>query len=184
MKRRKPKRCKICPYYKRPRVKGYGSTALGIAFVGEAPGKTEVEEGRPFVGKAGEMLDKILKALKIKRKKCYIDNTISCRPKDNANPKAEAIRLCRKRLWRTLHAGGFKLIVCLGRFAGTEIIGTNFRWGRFRRLPQVGENVVAVALHHPAYYCYRGEDLDGAIQEYRVLKKWIKHPDVFDRKAS
>ena len=186
MKKKKPKRCKKCPYYKRPRVRGYGSTELGIAFIGEAPGEMEVEYGRPFTkeGKAGEMLTKILKALKIKRKKCYIDNTVSCRPPKNANPKAKAIQLCRKRLWRTLMSGDFKLIVCLGRFAGTEIIGPNFRWGRFRRMPQIGENVVAVALYHPAYYCYRGDDLASAIQDYKVLKKWLKHPDVFDRKAS
>jgi len=163
-------------------VKGYGDGELGIAFVGEAPGQTEVEEGRPFVGKAGKMLTDILKALKIRRKKCHITNTILCRPKDNANPQPDAILRCRKRLWRELTGGNFKLIVCLGRFASSAIMGPDFKWGRFRYIPTLGEDVVAVGVYHPMYYCYRGDDLDGAIREYSVIKKWLKHRDVFERK--
>jgi len=175
----KPKRCKKCPYYKQPRVKSSGGNEYGIAMVGEAPGRSEVEEGKPFVGEAGQMLNNILKKLKLKRRKIRTINTVSCRPPKNENPKPEAIARCRKRLWKELINGKFKLIVCLGRFARNEIMGPGAMWGRFRRVEAM-EGTVAVAVKHPAYWNYRGKDLDGAVEEYKIIRKWFKHKDVFD----
>lgn len=103
-------------------VFGEGNPKAELVFVGEGPGKDEDEQGRPFVGKAGKLLDKIINAMGMKREDVYICNVVKCRPPDNRNPEPDEIARCEPFLVKQLKAVSPRVVVCLGLVAAKALL--------------------------------------------------------------
>ena len=139
--------CEKCEYAKTRRhtVFGEGNLHSKIMFIGEGPGKVEDETGRPFVGPAGQLLDKMLAAIDLKREDVYICNVVKCRPPHNAVPKPECVGQCMDYLRMQVRAIAPEIIVCLGKTAVTHVLketgamisihGRIYEKGRFRIIP-------------------------------------------------
>ncbi|MDD5167805.1 MAG: uracil-DNA glycosylase [Syntrophales bacterium] len=143
-------RCLLCSG-RNTIVFGEGNPEAKLVFVGEAPGADEDAQGRPFVGRAGQLLTKIIEAMKLERKDVYICNILKCRPPGNRNPEPEEIEACEPFLIRQLTAIRPKVICALGTFAArtllmTEAPITTLR-GRFHRY----QGIELMPTYHPAY---------------------------------
>ncbi|HEK85586.1 MAG TPA: uracil-DNA glycosylase [Candidatus Aminicenantes bacterium] len=111
--------CRFCPLYKTRTkvVPGEGDRRARLMFVGEAPGRDEDLQGRPFVGRAGQLLTKIIQAMGLSRSQVYIANVIKCRPPENRTPKPEEIKACSPYLLKQIELIKPKVIVALGKVA-------------------------------------------------------------------
>lgn len=133
-------------------VFGYGNTEEPpIAFVGEGPGKDEDEHGFPFVGKAGELLTKMIEAMKMTRDEVYICNAVACRPPGNRNPLKDELSACRPVMESQLKAVRPKVIVALGSTACRQLLQTSDGVGELRRKWHEWEGIPLRATYHPAY---------------------------------
>jgi len=136
-------------------VPGEGSPDTEVVFVGEGPGFNEDRQGRPFVGRAGELLTKFLATLRWKREEVFITNIVKCRPPDNRDPEPDEIAACAPYLKRQLEVLDPALIVTLGRHSlGRFMPGQRISQahGTLRAVdPETGAgNALAFALYHPA----------------------------------
>ena len=126
--------CTRCPLYataKNP-VPGEGNSSADLMLVGEAPGATEDETGRPFVGQAGQLLEKILGAIKLERNDVFICNVLKHRPPGNRNPRPEEVSACSPYLVRQIELIRPKVIVALGTFAAQTLLDTKLSIGKLR----------------------------------------------------
>jgi DNA polymerase len=131
-------------------VFGVGNPNADIVFVGEAPGADEDAQGEPFVGRAGQLLNKILEAIQFKRNEVYICNILKCRPPNNREPQAEEIDQCEPHLWKQLELLKPKIIVCLGRVAGQTLLRTTASLGELRGKVHSYRGMNLVVTYHPA----------------------------------
>ncbi len=117
--------CPMCKLARTRRnaVPGEGQLSAKIMFVGEAPGKSEDEKGRPFVGAAGRILDELLKKAGIERSQVFITNVVKCRPPDNRVPEEDEVAVCRAYLDRQIALIRPKVICVLGRTAYSSLLG-------------------------------------------------------------
>ncbi len=115
-------RCKLCKG-RNSIVFGEGNPKAELVFVGEGPGEQEDLQGRPFVGRAGQLLDKMIEAMGLKREQVYIVNVVKCRPPENRNPEPDEIEKCSPFLFRQLDVLQPKVIVALGKFATQFFLG-------------------------------------------------------------
>jgi DNA polymerase len=120
--------------------------------VGEAPGEQEDQQGEPFVGQAGKLLDNMLAALGLsRREKVYIANVLKCRPPGNRNPEPEEIAQCEPFLRRQVELLKPKIILAVGRFAVQTLLQTTEPIGRLRGRVHRYQDVPVVVTYHPAY---------------------------------
>jgi len=132
-------------------VFGVGDPEARILFIGEAPGADEDAQGEPFVGKAGQLLNKIIAASKLVREQVYICNILKCRPPDNRTPAEDECANCREYLLGQLRVIDPEYIVCLGAVAAQNLLATKFSVGKLRgRFLQYGRAKVLVT-YHPSY---------------------------------
>jgi len=131
-------------------VPGEGDPNARFVVVGEAPGQTEDELGRPFVGKSGDLLTKILEAIGFKREDVFICNVLKHRPPANRNPTPEEIVACRPFLLRQLELLEPKVILALGTFAAQTLLETDSPIGKLRGLEHRYHGIPLVATYHPA----------------------------------
>ncbi len=145
--------CVLCPLCKERKniVFGSGNPQADIVLVGEAPGREEDEQGCPFVGEAGHLLDKILFAMQLSRENVYICNVIKCRPPRNRDPLPNEIASCEQFLKRQLAAIRPQLIITLGRFAAQVLLQTKDPIGRLRGHWREYEGIPVMPTFHPAY---------------------------------
>src|SRR5215510_15104473 len=116
-------RCKLAP--KRTNIVfGSGNPDAELVFVGEAPGFDEDQQGLPFVGRAGQLLTKIIESIDLKRDDVYICNVLKCRPPDNRNPEPDEVGACNPFLRRQLAVIRPKIVCCLGTFAAQTVMQT------------------------------------------------------------
>lgn len=144
--------CKKCPLGK-TRTKfvfGEGAPDAGLVFVGEAPGQDEDLQGRPFVGAAGQLLTKIIEAIRLKRSEVYICNILKCRPPGNRNPLPDEIRQCEPYLRTQLEIIKPRVICALGTFAAQTLLQTNTPISRLRGQIHYYHNIKLVPTYHPA----------------------------------
>lgn len=146
--------CKLCAELAKTRTQtvfGVGSPKARIAFFGEAPGADEDRLGEPFVGRAGKLLTQIIEACTFQREDVYILNTLKCRPPGNRNPTTEENENCRPYFERQLEIVQPEYIVCLGRFAISNLLQSTAPIGKLRGQfhPYRGSKVVVT--YHPAY---------------------------------
>ena len=163
-------------------VFGEGDPKARLLFVGEGPGRDEDLQGRPFVGKAGELLDRMIAALGLTREQTYIANVVKCRPPDNRTPTAEEAQACLRYLHRQIELIQPAVIVTLGATPLRELVGvsegiTRVR-GQWRRV-QVGDREIPVMpTFHPAYVLrqYTQEVRRAVWMDLKAAKDWIDRP--------
>ncbi|MFW5968488.1 MAG: uracil-DNA glycosylase family protein [Persicimonas sp.] len=144
------RRCTLCEN-RTNIVFGTGAAEARLVFVGEAPGYNEDQQGEPFVGKAGKLLDKMIGAMGLEREEVYICNVIKCRPPKNRDPHADEIRECSPFLRKQLEAIEPEVIVTLGRFAAQFITGTDKPMGALRGRWSAWRDIPVMPTYHPAY---------------------------------
>jgi uracil-DNA glycosylase len=131
-------------------VFGEGSPTAELMVVGEAPGAEEDRSGRPFVGRAGKLLDLLLAAVGFSRESVYICNVLKCRPPGNRNPEAEEIEACSPYLRRQVELVRPRAILAVGGFAAQTLLGSTTPIGRLRGTVHEFEGVPLVPSYHPA----------------------------------
>lgn len=132
-------------------VFGEGNRDAGLVFVGEGPGEQEDKTGRPFVGPAGKLLDKIIGAIGLKRDDVYICNIVKCRPPGNRTPADEEVALCRPFLDEQLALLAPKVIVTLGAPATKTLLGTSQGITSLRGHWRLYRNIRVMPTFHPAF---------------------------------
>lgn len=144
-------RCKLHTQGRKQIVFGVGSPAADLMFVGEAPGADEDIQGIPFVGRAGQLLTKMIEAMGFKRDDVYIANVIKCRPPENRNPDPDEIASCEPFLLRQIAAIEPKVIVALGSFAAKTLLKTQSPISRLRGRVYDYQGAKLVPTFHPSY---------------------------------
>ncbi len=119
--------------------------------IGEAPGAEEDRRGEPFVGRAGKLLDEMLRAVGQSRDEVFIANILKCRPPNNRDPKAEEAAACRGYLERQIELVQPRIILAVGRIAAQQLLGTDAPVGRLRGTLHYLASVPLVVTYHPAY---------------------------------
>ncbi|MBO9369028.1 MAG: uracil-DNA glycosylase [Chloroflexi bacterium] len=167
--------CTRCPLHhsRKKAVPGEGPASAEIMFIGEAPGFYENEQGRPFVGAAGQFLDELLQRAGLKREEVWIGNVIKCRPPGNRDPLPEELEACNEYLERQIAAINPKIIVTLGRFSmakflpGAKISAIH---GQMRR---VGNRFV-IAMYHPAAALHQASLKATVIEDFTRLPQLLQ----------
>ncbi len=131
-------------------VFGSGSSTANLMFIGEAPGAEEDRQGLPFVGRAGELLTRIIQAIDLSREEVYIANIIKCRPPGNRDPLPEEVTACRGYLERQIDLIAPKIIVLLGKVAAQTLLGNDLTLGRMRGQWYKVRGVETRVTYHPA----------------------------------
>src|SRR5688572_23397960 len=144
-------RCKLHGLGRKQIVFGVGNPNADLMFVGEAPGADEDEQGEPFVGRAGQLLTKIIEAIGLKREDVYIANVIKCRPPGNRNPEPDEVERCQPFLFRQIDAIKPKVIVALGKFAAQALLQTTEPITRIRGRESKYRGATLIPTFHPAY---------------------------------
>jgi uracil-DNA glycosylase len=134
-------------------VFGVGSTQAELLVIGEAPGAEEDRQGEPFVGRAGQLLNSMLRAMGNPRESVYIANVLKCRPPGNRDPKPEEVATCLPYLQRQVELLQPRLIVAVGRIAAQNLLATDTPIGRLRgQVHRFGERATPlIVTYHPAY---------------------------------
>jgi uracil-DNA glycosylase family 4 len=138
-------------------VPGEGSDHPDILFVGEGPGQTEDQFGRPFIGNAGQLLDKIIQKMGYRREDVFIGNVVKCRPPNNREPLIDEVNACLPFLRRQIELLAPKIIVCLGKVALNNLLGTSHSMGRIRGQLLSFNNIPLVPTYHPSYILHKKE---------------------------
>ena len=130
---------------------GVGNAEARLMFVGEGPGAEEDEQGVPFVGRAGQLLTQIIKAMGLEREDVYIANVVKCRPPGNRNPEPDEIEQCEPFLMRQMDVIKPAVVVALGKFAAQTLLRTTEPISRMRgRFHQIGD-IRVMPTFHPSY---------------------------------
>jgi len=132
-------------------VPGEGNLGTELMFVGEAPGRDEDIQGRPFVGRAGQLLTKIIHAMQFKREEVYITNIVKCRPPENRNPHKEEIEICQDYLREQLEMIKPEVIVTLGKVAADLFIQSKLGMTALRGSFYEFNNIKVMPTFHPSY---------------------------------
>ena len=131
-------------------VFGVGDPNAEVLFIGEAPGANEDQQGEPFVGRAGKLLDDMLAMIGLHRKNIYITNSVKCRPPETRDPLGEEKDACRAYLRAQVRLMKPKIIVCLGRISAMELIRPDFKISLEHGQFYERENCLMMAMYHPA----------------------------------
>ena len=170
--------CQRCDLHKTrtQAVFGVGNRWAELMIIGEAPGAEEDRQGEPFVGRAGLLLNEMLKAIGLRRQQVYIANILKCRPPNNRDPKPEEAVQCSEYLFRQISLIQPKLILVLGRIAAQRLLKTDTSLGRLRgKLHQHSETgVPLIVTYHPAYLLRTPSDKRKAWQDLLFLRKTIQ----------
>jgi DNA polymerase len=144
------RRCRLCE--KRTQVVfGVGDPGARLMFVGEGPGADEDAQGEPFVGRAGQLLTKMIEAMGLKRSQVYIANVVKCRPPENRTPLPDEVATCSPFLFRQIAAIGPRVIVCLGTPSAQAVLGTRETITRLRGTFRDVGGYRVMPTFHPAY---------------------------------
>jgi uracil-DNA glycosylase len=154
--------CTACPLCqsRRQTVFGVGSARAHWMVIGEAPGEDEDRQGEPFVGRSGQLLDRMLAALRLTRadeagvdpaRQVFIANTLKCRPPGNRNPAPEELAACEPFLQRQIELLQPRIILAMGRFAVQALLRTDAPVGKLRGRVHAYQGVPLVVTYHPAY---------------------------------
>jgi len=144
-------RCKLHRLGRRQVVFGVGNPDADLMFVGEGPGADEDIQGEPFVGRAGQLLTKIIEAINLRREDVYIANVVKCRPPQNRNPEPDEVEQCEPFLFRQIEVVKPKVIVALGKFAAQSLLRTTEPITRIRGREFTYRDAILIPTYHPAY---------------------------------
>lgn len=165
--------CTRCKLYKGRTqiVFGVGNPQAWLVFVGEAPGADEDEQGEPFVGRAGQLLTRIIEAMKLTREQVYICNIIKCRPPANRNPEPDEIAACEPFLVAQLQAIRPKLICALGTFAAQTLLRTKEPISKLRGRFHDYHGIPVLPTFHPAYLLRNPNEKKTVWEDMKLLMR-------------
>ena len=165
--------CQRCPLHRERRnlVFGEGNPSADLVFIGEAPGEEEDRQGRPFVGRAGQLLTKIIGAMGLERQDVYICNILKCRPPQNRNPKREEMETCEPFLIKQIEALRPKVICALGTFAARRILQTDVPITVLRGKFHEFRGVRVMPTYHPAYLLRNPDAKNQFWEDIQIIMK-------------
>jgi|GEM_PF-184495 len=159
-------------------VFGVGHPCARVCFVGEGPGAEEDRRGEPFVGRAGQLLDRILAAMRLRRSDVYICNTVKCRPPENRTPYPDEIEACGSYLRGQLETVAPQVIVALGRPAANALLGVHTAVGELRGRFHFHRDIPVRVTYHPAYLLRNPEAKKQTWEDLRHVMRFLaEHPD-------
>jgi DNA polymerase len=167
-------RCKLHTLGRRQIVFGVGNPDADLMFVGEAPGADEDVKGEPFVGRAGQLLTKIIEAIGLKREDVYIANVIKCRPPQNRNPEPDEVDTCEPFLFRQIDAIKPKVVVALGSFAARALLRTQDPISRLRGRVYEYRGAKLIPTFHPAYLLRNPSSKKEVWEDMKLVRSLLK----------
>ena len=149
--------CTRCDLHRSRRlaVPGEGASRPGVMFIGEGPGEQEDRTGKPFVGKAGQLLDRLIQRMGLSRETVFIGNIIKCRPPGNRDPQDDEVRQCLPYLKQQIALLSPRVIVCLGRVAVNRLLGGDAPISRLRGRVLDLDGIPVVPTYHPSYILHQ-----------------------------
>lgn len=174
------KECTLCPLCqtRKQTVFGVGHKQADLLLIGEGPGATEDEQGEPFVGAAGQLLDKMLAAINLSRQQVYITNIVKCRPPNNRDPLPHEISQCGPYLEQQIALIRPKLILALGRIAAQSLLHTTTPLNQLRNQTFAfgAQRIPLIATYHPAYLLRNPADKRNAYQDLLRTQALLTEP--------
>lgn len=162
-------RCKLSGLGRSTIVFGEGNPQADLLFAGEGPGYNEDRTGRPFVGRGGELLDRMINAMGLQRSDVYICNVVKCRPPNNRDPEPDEVIACQPFLRAQVRSIQPRVIVTLGRFASQCLLGSTDSMGRLRGRFQDYYGAKLMPTYHPAYLLRNPADKRLAWQDLQMV---------------
>lgn len=174
--------CTLCDLHKTRKnvVFGVGNKKADLLIIGEAPGATEDAQGKPFVGRAGMLLDEMLLSIGLKREEVFIANILKCRPPNNRDPQPYEVELCTPYLKRQIELLKPKLIVAVGRIAAHFLLNTNQSLGKLRgKIYNYGEQKIPlIVTYHPAYLLRSPREKAKAYKDFLKAQELLKDTSI------
>jgi len=168
--------CRLCALAntRKTVVFGVGNPDADLVFIGEAPGRDEDIKGEPFVGRAGQLLDRMLRAIELDREEIYIMNTIKCRPPNNRDPKPDEVQSCNLWFEQQLNILQPKMICLLGRVAAQTVLETDATLGSLRGRWHDYHGIPVRVTYHPAYLLRSPQQKQKSWQDLMVLSHRLR----------
>jgi DNA polymerase len=163
--------CKELAATRTQTVFGDGDANARVAFFGEAPGADEDRQGQPFVGRSGQLLDKIIAACTWKREEVYILNTLKCRPPANRPPETDELANCQRYWMRQLEIIQPQFIVCLGTYAAQSLLNSQLSIGLLRKKFHDYHGAKVVCTYHPSYLLRKPEAKKDVWEDMQMLMR-------------
>lgn len=155
-------------------VFGEGSNKAKVMFIGEAPGEEEDAQGRPFVGRAGKLLDQLVEHIGLRREDVYICNVLKCRPPNNRDPEGPEILACKDYLFSQIELIKPKIICTLGRHAYNTLMNVDERITKVRGIVKVFRGVTLLPTYHPSFLLRNQDKIKEAWEDMEHLKQLLK----------
>jgi uracil-DNA glycosylase len=166
-------RCKLHTLGRTQVVFGVGNPEADLMFVGEAPGADEDEQGIPFIGRAGQLLTKIIEAIDLKRDDVYIANIIKCRPPQNRNPEPDEVASCEPFLFRQIDVVKPRVIVALGKYAAQTLLRSEAPISRLRGQVFDYRGAKLIPTFHPAYLLRNPSSKREVWEDMKLVRKLL-----------
>jgi uracil-DNA glycosylase len=168
--------CKRCKLHQTRKtiVFGEGNSKAKLMFIGEGPGFDEDVQGRPFVGRAGQLLTKIIESIKLKREDVYIANIIKCRPPQNRNPQPDEIEACHGFVLAQVEAIKPKIICALGTFAAQTLLQTDAKISSLRGKFHDVKGIKVMPTYHPAFLLRNPERKKDVWEDMKKIAEELK----------
>ena len=171
-------RCKLHTLGRQQIVFGVGSPDADLMFVGEAPGADEDQKGEPFVGRAGQLLTKIIEAIGMSRDDVYIANVIKCRPPGNRNPEPDEVATCEPFLFQQIDLIKPRIIVALGTHAAHALLKTDAPISRMRgQVQNFRGGIKLIPTFHPAFLLRSPERKRDVWEDMKKVRALLAEPD-------
>ena len=172
--------CKRCKLHRTRRtiVFGEGNENATLMFIGEGPGYDEDVQGRPFVGKAGQLLTKIIESINLKREEVYIANIVKCRPPQNRNPEPDEIESCNPFLMNQIRVIQPRIICALGTFSAQTLLKTDTKISALRGKLFDLEGIKVIPTYHPAFLLRNPERKREVWEDMKKIAELIKNPTL------
>lgn len=171
------KACKACDLHcsRTQTVFGVGDQKARLIIIGEAPGFYEDQQGQPFVGRAGQLLNAMLKAIGLERSEVYIANILKCRPPNNRDPEAQEVEKCTPFLDRQIELIRPQLLLAVGRIAAHYLLKNKAALASLRgKVYHYGQQELPLLVtYHPAYLLRHPEDKANAYQDLTLVRKYL-----------
>jgi len=170
--------CTKCSLHKgrNKTVFGDGNRDADWFFVGEAPGKDEDLQGKPFVGRAGRLLTEVIFSIGLSREEVFIANILKCRPPDNRDPKTDEVDQCFSYLERQIDLVKPKIIIAVGRIAAQSLLGSDLPMGKLRgRIHEFGSSQIpTLVIYHPAYLLRSPSQKHKVWEDLQIANDFLK----------
>ena len=169
--------CQACGLHKTrtKTVFGVGDQAADLMVIGEAPGADEDRKGEPFVGRAGQLLNGMLRAIGLNREQVFIANILKCRPPDNRDPRSDEVQKCEPFLQRQVALVKPRVILAVGRVAAHNLLKSDETLGRMRGKTFSYNGIPVVVSYHPAYLLRSPEQKAKSWQDLQRILRLLNH---------